>query len=58
MIFVNVAKERMAFRDTLDEDDFIEYLCSGTLVGSLEGSGSLPRVGKNTSASSWDRGRR
>lgn len=46
MIFVNVAKERMAFRDTLDEDDFIEYLCSGTLVGSLEGSGSLPRVGR------------
>lgn len=46
MIFVNVAKERMAFRDTLDEDDFIEYLCSGTLVGSLEGSGSLPRIGR------------
>lgn len=46
MIFVNVARERMAFRDTLDEDDFIEYLCSGTLVGSLEGSGSLPRIGR------------
>lgn len=46
MIFVNVAKGRMAFHDTLDEDDFIEYLCSGTLVGSLEGSGSLPRIGR------------
>ncbi len=46
MIFVNVAKARMAFHDTLDEDDFIEYLCSGTLVGSLEGSGSLPRIGR------------
>ena len=46
MIFVNVAKDRMAFNDTLDEDDFIEYLCSGTLVGSLEASGSIPRTGR------------
>lgn len=46
MIFVNVAKEKMAFYDTLEEDDFIEYLCSGTLVGSLEGSGSIPRTGR------------
>ena len=44
MIFVNVAKDRMAFETTLDEDDFIEYLCSGTLVGSLEASGSVRRV--------------
>ncbi|MGN0187905.1 MAG: hypothetical protein ACI395_00150 [Candidatus Cryptobacteroides sp.] len=47
MIFVNVAKDRMAFETTLDEDDFIEYLCSGTLVGSLEASGSLCRVPRN-----------
>lgn len=58
MIFVNVAKERMAFRDTLDEDDFIEYLCSGTLVGSLEGRDRFLVSAENTSASSWDRGRR
>lgn len=44
MIFTNVAKDRMAFETTLDEDDFIEYLCSGTLVGSLEASGSIARV--------------
>ncbi len=44
MIFANVAKEKMAFYDTLEEDDFIEYLCSGTLVGSLEASGSIQRV--------------
>lgn len=44
IIFVNVAKDRMAFENTLDEDDFIEYLCSGTLVGSLEASGSVARV--------------
>ncbi|MGN0191134.1 MAG: hypothetical protein ACI39U_05705 [Candidatus Cryptobacteroides sp.] len=47
IIFVNVAKDRMAFENTLDEDDFIEYLCSGTLVGSLEASGSLRRVPRN-----------
>ena len=33
-------------RDTLDEDDFIDYLCAGTLVGSLEASGSVPRTGR------------
>lgn len=44
VIFVNVAKDRMAFENTLDEDDFVEYLCSGTLVGSLEASGSVVRV--------------
>lgn len=46
IIFANVAKEKMAFTDTLEEDDFIEYLCSGTLVGSLEGSGSISRIGR------------
>lgn len=44
VLFANVARERMPFRDTLSEDDFIEYLCSGTLVGSLEGAGSLART--------------
>lgn len=44
ILFVNIAKDRMSFEDTLDEDDFIDYLCAGTLVGSLEGSGSVPRT--------------
>ena len=44
MIFCNVAKPRMCFETTLDEDDFVDYLCAGTLVGSLEGSGSIRRV--------------
>ena len=44
IIFVNAAKPKMTFEDTLDEDDFIDYLCSGTLVGSLEASGSVPRT--------------
>ncbi len=44
VIFCNVAKQRMSFETTLDEDDFVDYLCAGTLVGSLEGSGSLKRI--------------
>ena len=44
IIFTNVAKDRMSFETTLDEDDFIDYLCAGTLVGSLEASGSVKRV--------------
>ena len=44
MIFTNIAQPRMTFETTLDEDDFIDYLCAGTLVGSLEASGSIRRV--------------
>ena len=44
VIFCNVAKPKMSFETTLDEDDFVDYLCAGTLVGSLEGSGSIRRV--------------
>ena len=36
----------MSFETTLDEDDFVDYLCAGTLVGSLEGSGSVARTGR------------
>lgn len=44
ILFVNIAKDKVSFEDTLDEDDFIDYLCAGTLVGSLEGSGSIART--------------
>ena len=47
VLFVNPAKTKMSFENTLDEDDFIDYLCSGTLVGSLEGSGSVRRTNRN-----------
>ncbi len=46
IIFCNVAKPKMTFETTLDDDDFIDYLCAGTLVGSLEGSGDVRRVGR------------
>ena len=44
ILFCNVAKDKMTFETTLDEDDFVDYLCAGTLVGSLEGSGDIVRV--------------
>jgi L-arabinose isomerase len=44
ILFINIAKDKVSFEDTLDENDFIDYLCAGTLVGSLEGSGSVPRT--------------
>lgn len=46
IIFCNVAKDKMTFETTLDEDDFVDYLCAGTLVGSLEGSGDVARTGR------------
>src|SRR5690606_15329016 len=46
ILFVNPAKEQVTFKDTLDEDDFIDFLCAGTLVGSLEASGSIKRVNR------------
>ncbi len=46
VLFVNPAKGKMSFENTLEEDDFIDYLCSGTLVGSLEASGSIARTGR------------
>ncbi|MDD5728298.1 MAG: hypothetical protein PHV59_07035 [Victivallales bacterium] len=38
--------DKMPYRDTRNEDDFIEFLAQGGLVGSLEGSGSIPRLGR------------
>jgi L-arabinose isomerase len=46
ILFVNPVKDKMTFNTTLDEDDFIDFLCSGTLVGSLEAAGSIPRTGR------------
>jgi len=46
IIFMNPVKDKMTFKDTLNEDDFIEFLCSGTLVGSLEAAGSINRLGR------------
>jgi len=37
---------RAEYDDTRDEDDFIQFLSNGGLVGSLVGSGSVPRLSR------------
>jgi len=48
ILLVNPVREKMSFDSSLDEDDFIDFLCAGTLVGSLEAGGSIPRIGRLT----------
>jgi L-arabinose isomerase len=38
--------DKMPYKDTRDEDDFVEFLAQGGLVGTLEGSGSVSRLGR------------
>ncbi|MDD5697403.1 MAG: hypothetical protein PHH77_02195 [Victivallaceae bacterium] len=40
------AADKMPYADTRDENDFIEFLAQGGLVGGLEGSGSIPRLNR------------
>ena len=43
ILFAAITREQPGFEDSLEEDRFIEFLCAGGLVGSLEASGSLTR---------------
>lgn len=47
IVFINPVKKKVSFQSTTDENDFIDFLCSGTLVGSMQASGSIPRIGRN-----------
>lgn len=44
VVFIVPVKDKVSFTTTLDEDDFIDFLCAGKLVGSLEASGSMART--------------
>ncbi len=44
VIFVNTVKDKVDFTTTTDENDFVEFLSAGTLVGTLEAAGSVKRV--------------
>ncbi len=46
VLFTRPVKSKMAFDNTYEEDDFVEYLASGGLVGSLVASGTIPRIGR------------
>lgn len=45
VIFVNAVKDQLNFETTVDENDFVEFLSRGTLVGSLEASLSIAKIG-------------
>ncbi len=51
VLFAHLIRESVELGDTHDEDEFCEYLCCGGLVGSLEGSGSFARWGRDMSES-------
>lgn len=44
ILFAHVVREEPGFSDTNGEDDFIEFLSAGALVGALEGSGDVARA--------------
>ncbi len=45
ILFAHTVRPDPGFENTEDEDDFIEFLCAGGLVGTLEASGSIRRIG-------------
>lgn len=46
MLFLNPVKEQMTFTNSMDDDDFVEFLCNTSIVGSLEASGSIRRMNR------------
>jgi len=46
VLFASLVREDLGFKDTEAEDDFIEFLSAGGLVGAQEGSGSVARFAR------------
>lgn len=56
VLFCHRMRDAIDLKDTHDDDEFAEYLCCGGLVGSLEASGSVKRIGRpmvETFAGTW-----
>ncbi len=56
VLFCHRMRDEICLKDTHDDDEFAEYLCCGGLVGSLEASGSVKRIGRpmvETFAGTW-----
>ena len=43
VFYGSIVRDDINYRDTLDENDFVDFLSYGSVVGFLEGSGSLRR---------------
>ena len=46
ILYVSKTREQVCFETTLDDNDFLEFLCAGNLVGSLESAGSIARTSR------------
>ncbi len=46
VLFACTTPEKIPFQDTFTENDFVEFLSAGGLVGTLEASGSIPRIAR------------
>lgn len=49
LMLASVVRDSLSITDTNDEDQFIDFLSAGALVGFLEASGSVKRFGRKTS---------
>jgi L-arabinose isomerase len=47
MAYYLPVQDKISYKDTRDENDFIEFLAQGGLVGNLVGSGSIARFKRN-----------
>lgn len=47
LMLASVVRESLSITDTNDEDQFIDFLSAGALVGFLEASGSVRRFGRD-----------
>ncbi len=46
LVYYLPVRDRMPYQNTRDENDFVEFLAQGGLVGSLVGSGSVVRLNR------------
>ena len=46
ILFAHLVRDKLELTDTHDEDEFIEFLSAGGLVGTHEASGSIKRVNR------------
>ena len=46
ILFASIVRDELGFEDSMNEDRFVEFLCAGSLVGMLEGSGSATRFNR------------
>jgi L-arabinose isomerase len=43
ILFASIVRNKLGFSNSMNEDRFVEFLSAGTLVGTLEASGSIRR---------------